>query len=183
MGRFCAQPGVRTTALGLVIPLLLTILWELSGRLGWVRPNLLPPPSAVLATIIDLAQHGDLWTHLQVTLARVLLGFLLGAAAATFFGALTGYSPLWRRLLDPMLQGLRAIPSIAWVPLFILWLGIFEVSKVTLIAVGVFFPVYLNLMTGIADVDRRLLEVGPIYRFSSLTLVPRIRVRRHCRPT
>jgi sulfonate transport system permease protein len=162
--------------LGLVIPLLLVIIWELSGRLGWVRPNLLPPPSTVLATIVDLAERGDLWTHLRVTLVRVLLGFLIGAGAATVFGALTGYSLLWRRLLDPMLQGLRAIPSIAWVPLFILWLGIFEISKVTLIAVGVFFPVYLNLMTGIADVDRRLVEVGRIYRFSSLTLVRRILV-------
>ena len=176
MRRVTAHPWVRTMALGLVIPLLLTILWELSGRLGWVRPNLLPPPSAVLATIIDLAQRGDLWTHLQVTLVRVLLGFLLGAAAATFLGAVTGYSLLWHRLLDPMLQGLRAIPSIAWVPLFILWLGIFEISKVTLIAVGVFFPVYLNLMTGISDVDRRLVEVGRIYRFSSLTVVRRILV-------
>jgi sulfonate transport system permease protein len=176
MRRLAGHPGVRTAALGLVIPLLLAGLWEASGRLGWVRPNLLPPPSAVLATIVDLAARGELWTHLEITLVRVLLGFLLGAGAATVFGALTGYSLLWRRLLDPMLQGLRAIPSIAWVPLFILWLGIFEVSKVTLIAVGVFFPVYLNLMTGIADVDRRLVEVGRIYRFSSLTLVRRILV-------
>jgi sulfonate transport system permease protein len=128
MRRLAPHPGVRTAALGLVIPLLLIGVWELSGRLGWVRPNLLPPPSAVLATIIDLAERGELWTHLQVTLVRVLLGFPLGAGAATSFGALTGYSLRWRRLLDPMLQGLRAIPSIAWVPLFILWLGIFEFS-------------------------------------------------------
>src|SRR5438270_13950372 len=94
-----AHPWVRTPALGLVIPLLLVVLWELSGRLGWVRPNLLPPPSAVLATIVDLAERGELWTHLRVTLVRVLLGFLIGASAATVFGALTGYSQLWRRLL------------------------------------------------------------------------------------
>src|SRR3954454_12050412 len=92
-----AHSWVRTPALGLVIPLLLVILWELSGRLGWVRSNLLPPPSAVLATIVDLAKRGELWAHLRVTLVRVLLGFLLGAGAATVFGALTGYSPLWRR--------------------------------------------------------------------------------------
>ncbi len=176
MRRVAAHPWVQTAALGLVIPLLLVAAWELSGRLGWVRANLLPPPSLVLATVIDLTQRGELWTHLQITLARVLFGFLLGAGGATLLGALTGYSRLWRRLLDPMLQGLRAIPSIAWVPLFVLWLGIFEISKVTLIAVGVFFPVYLNLMTGIAGVDRRLVEVGRIYRFSALTLVRRILV-------
>jgi len=75
-----------------------------------------------------------------------------------------------------MLQALRSIPSIAWVPLFILWLGIFEAAKVTLIAVGVFFPVYLNLMAGIEAVDRRLVEVGRVYRFSAWRLIWRILV-------
>jgi sulfonate transport system permease protein len=113
MRGLAARPWVQTAALGLVIPLLLVAAWELSGRLGWVRANPLPPPSLVFAAVIDLARRGELWVHLQITLARVLLGFLLGAGAATLFGALTGYSRLWRRLLDPMLQGLRAIPSIA----------------------------------------------------------------------
>ena len=72
------------------------------------------------------------------------------------------------------MQALRAIPSIAWVPLFILWLGIFEASKVALIAVGVFFPVYLNLMSGIAGVDRKLIEVGRAHRLSPLALIRRV---------
>jgi sulfonate transport system permease protein len=79
-----------------------------------------------------------------------------------------------RRLLDPTLQALRAIPSIAWVPLFILWLGIFEASKVTLIAVGVFFPVYLGLMGAIQSVDRKLVEVGHAFRLSDFQMVWRI---------
>ena len=73
-----------------------------------------------------------------------------------------------RRLLDPTLQALRAIPSIAWVPLFILWLGIFEASKVALIAVGVFFPVYLGVAGAIQSVDRKLVEVGRVFRLSRL---------------
>ena len=101
-----------------------------------------------------------------MTLARVAAGFGIGVAAATIIGAAAGYSPLVRRLLDPSLQALRAIPSIAWVPLFILWLGIFEASKVTLIAVGVFFPVYLGLMGAIQSVDRKLVEVGRAFRLS-----------------
>ena len=171
-----AKTGLRSTALGFVVPLLLLFLWELSGRFGWVRPNLLPPPSGVVAALAELIRRGELWGHIEVTLLRVLAGFAIGVAAGTALGALTGYSRLWRALLDPMLQGLRAIPSIAWVPLFILWLGIFETAKVTLIAVGVFFPVYLNLMAGIGDVDRRLVEVGRVYGFSSWTLVRRILV-------
>jgi sulfonate transport system permease protein len=81
------------------------------------------------------------------------------------------YSIRARRLLDPLFQGLRNIPSIAWVPLFILWLGIAEASKIALIAVGVFFPVYLNLMSGIARTDRKLVEVGRAYRMTGWRLV------------
>ena len=75
----------------------------------------------------------------MATLTRVVAGFGLGVIAGTLFGAISGYWGLARQLLDPTVQALRAIPSIAWVPLFILWLGIFETSKIALIAVGVFF--------------------------------------------
>src|SRR5205085_11580087 len=85
-----------------------------------------------------------------------------------------GYSATLRRLLDPSLQSLRAVPSIAWIPLFILWLGIFEASKVTLIAAGVFFPVYLGLMGAIQSVDRKLVEVGRAFRLSDFAMVRRV---------
>jgi sulfonate transport system permease protein len=161
-------------AVGLILPVILLAVWEGVTRAGWVAPNLLPAPSRVMATVTGLAKEGVLLEHIVATLARVAIGFGIGAAAATVIGALTGYSTLYRRLLDPMLQSLRNIPSIAWVPLFILWLGIFEASKVALIAVGVFFPVYLNLMSGIQSVDRKLVEVGRIYRLSGWALVRRI---------
>ena len=79
-----------------------------------------------------------------------------------------------RRIIDPSLQALRAIPSIAWVPLFILWLGIFEASKVTLIAVGVFFPVYLGVMEAVMSVDRKIVEVGRAFRLTGAQMVRRI---------
>jgi sulfonate transport system permease protein len=157
--------------IGLVVPLALALAWELVSRAGLVPPNLLPPPTAVVAAMAELARSGELLAHVEVTLWRVGAGFVLGTAAATLLGALTGTSVLWRRLLDPLIQGLRSIPSIAWVPLFILWLGIFEASKVTLIAVGAFFPVYLNLMTGLRQVDRKLVEVGHAYGYRGLALV------------
>jgi sulfonate transport system permease protein len=89
-------------------------------------------------------------------------------------GAVTGYSALSHRLLDPTLQALRAIPSIAWVPLFILWFGIFEESKIILIAVGVFFPVYLGVMGAVLSVDRKIVEVGRAFRLSGVAMVRRI---------
>jgi sulfonate transport system permease protein len=159
---------------GWVLPLALLVGWEVLSRLGVFPPNLLPAPTAVAATIWSLATSGELVRHISITLVRVALGFGLGTLAATVLGALTGYSPAAHRYLDPLLQALRNIPSLAWVPLFILWLGIFETSKVALIAVGVFFPVYLNLMSGIQGVDRKLVEVGKMYRLSQIQLIRRV---------
>lgn len=169
-GRIALRGGVA----GLGLPLLLLLVWDALSRSGVARPNLLPAPSAVLRALRDLWVAGELWGHVEITLLRVLLGFLLGTAVATVLGALTGYSPFWRRLLDPLLQALRSIPSIAWVPLFVLWLGIFEASKVTLIAVGAFFPVYLNTMAGIQQVDRKLVEVARIHGYGGAALIRRV---------
>lgn len=160
--------------LGLLLPGALMLLWELLSRVGILAPNLMPAPSIVLTTLADLAIRGELWKHIGTTLYRVLLGFVIGGSVATVLGALTGYFVTARRLLDPTLQALRNIPSIAWVPLFILWLGIYETSKIALIAVGIFFPIYLNLMTGIQQVDRKLVEVGRIYRLSQWQLIRRV---------
>jgi sulfonate transport system permease protein len=161
-------------ALGLILPVALAVLWEFVVRMGWASGRLAPPPSVIFATFVDLAKSGDLQRNTLVTLGRVAAGFGIGVAAATIIGAAAGYSPLIRRLLDPSLQAFRAIPSIAWVPLFIIWLGIFEASKITLIAVGVFFPVYLGLMGAIQSVDRKLVEVGRAFRLSDVEMVRRI---------
>jgi sulfonate transport system permease protein len=161
-------------ALGLVLPVTLALIWEFIVRMGWASGRLAPPPSVVFATFVELARTGDLQRNTLVTLGRVAAGFGIGVAVATVIGAAAGYSPWVRRLLDPSLQALRAIPSIAWVPLFILWFGIFEASKITLIAVGVFFPVYLGLMGAIQSVDRKLVEVGRAFRLSDVAMVRRI---------
>ncbi|WP_416668841.1 ABC transporter permease [Egbenema bharatensis] len=159
---------------GFILPAILLVLWEILSRMGFFPPNLLPAPTRVLETIWNLAVTGALVRHVGATLYRVIIGFAIGSIFATVLGALTGYSRNIYNYLDPLLQALRNIPSLAWVPLFILWMGIQESSKVSLIAVGVFFPVYLNLMSGVQGVDRKLVEVGKVYRFSSLQLIQRI---------
>src|ERR1044071_1529595 len=163
-----ARPRARYARplLGLVLPVGLAIAWEIAVRMGLSDGRLVPPPSRIWATLVELASTGELQRHVAVTVSRVAAGFGFGVAAGTLAGALTGYSALTRRLIDPSLQALRAIPSLAWVPLFILWLGIFETSKVTLIAVGVFFPVYLGVMGAVLSVDRKLVEVGRAFRLS-----------------
>jgi sulfonate transport system permease protein len=160
--------------LGWIIPVSVLVVWELLARLGVLPPNWLPAPTVVCQTIYQLAVAGDLFKHAGMTIARVAVGFLLGASAGTLLGGLTGYLPVARKLLDPSLQALRSVPSIAWVPLFLLWLGIQETSKITLIALGAFFPVYLNLSVAMRHVDPKLLEVGKLYRLSSLQMVRRL---------
>jgi len=160
--------------LGFFLPIAVAILWEAAVHAGLAQGRLVPPPSRIFVTLWALAKTGELWTHTWMTLWRVVVGFVIGGLAGIVFGALSGSSQTLRRLLDPTLQALRAIPSIAWVPLFILWLGIFEASKVALIAVGVFFPVYLGIAGAILSVDRKLVEVGQVFRLSRAKLARRI---------
>jgi len=160
--------------LGWIIPVGILLLWELLARAGLLPPNWLPAPTLVARTVYKLAVAGELWRHIAITLERVGIGFAFGAAAGTILGALTGYVPVARKLLDPILQSLRSVPSIAWVPLFLLWLGIQETSKITLIALGAFFPVYLNLSVAMRHVDPKLLEVGKLFRLNNFQMVRRI---------
>ena len=149
------------------------LVWQLaSTRL--VSPDLLPAPSAVLRALSEMFRSGELTSNLVSSLRRLALGFCLGALLGTVLGTLTGGSLAARRLLDPTVQALRSVPSIAWVPPFILWFGIFEGPKIYLIAVGAFFPVYLNLMAGIAGVDRKLIEVGRVLTLTRLQTITQI---------
>lgn len=161
-------------ALGVLLPVLLGIAWEIGVAKGYLQARLMPPPSKIFQTLYALAVTGELWQHIGATLARVFAGFALGTIAGTLIGAIAGASRISKDILDPTLQGLRSVPSIAWVPLFILWLGIFEESKIALIAVGCFFPVYLGVLGAISSVDRKTVEVGRMFRLSQFQLVRRI---------
>jgi sulfonate transport system permease protein len=161
---------------GLVVPALLLVAWQGLCTSGLFTPDVMPSPVAVLADLSRLWTKGQLLGDIAITTWRVALGFLLGTALATVLGAVVGYSRRAGDYLDPTVQALKAVPSLAWVPLFILWFGIFEVSKVVLIAVGVFFPVYLNLVSGIRSTDRKLVEVGQVNGLGRIDMVRRILV-------
>jgi sulfonate transport system permease protein len=158
----------------MIVPVAGVILWEVLSRSGVFPPNALPAPSLIGQTIVEMGKSGDLWRHAGITLWRITVGFFLGAAIGTLLGGLTGYVSVARKMLDPLLQSLRNIPSMAWVPLFLLWMGIQETSKITLIALGAFFPVYLNLSSGMSHVDPKLIEVGRVYRLSGLQMIRRV---------
>ncbi|MFD1609744.1 ABC transporter permease [Oceanobacillus luteolus] len=164
----------RTVILGSIIPVTLLIIWEGLSRLEVLPAYQLPAPTVIFNTILTMAQDGTLWSHIGITTIRVFQGFILGTIVAIILGSLVGFYKKAEQLLDPMLQAFRSIPSLAWVPLFILWMGIGEPSKVTMIAVGVFFPVYLNIVSGISGVDRKLIEVGKMYGLNNFQLIKRI---------
>lgn len=159
---------------GLLVPAALLLVWESVVRAGWVSAHMLPPPSELVVTLADLGSGGALFGHIGISSLRVLIGFVIGAGLALLVGAAVGLSRRVEALFDPTFQAVRAIPSLAWVPLLLLWLGIDEAPKITLIAIGAFFPVYLNFVAGIHNVDRKLVEVGGIYGLSGVRLVTRI---------
>jgi sulfonate transport system permease protein len=156
-----------------VLPLLLCAALESAVRAGWLAENQMPAPSSVALTLWQLA-HGELWQHIGASLARVASGFAIGSFAALLIGTWVGLSQRAEAYLEPSFQALRAIPSLAWVPLLLLWLGIDETPKVVLIALGAFFPVYLALVAGVRGVDRKWVELGRLYHLSTFTLARRI---------
>lgn len=158
---------------GLLLPVLLLGFLEVAARNGWVEARLLPPPSEIANTLWHLAQDG-LWTHIGVSVARVSVGFLIGAVLGLLIAVLVGLSRAFEDLVDPTFQALRNVPSLAWVPLLLLWFGIDETPKIIMIALGAFFPVYLNVVCGIQNVDRKLIEVGEIHGLNKFELAQRI---------
>lgn len=157
--------------IGIILPIIIILIWHFLALTETIRSNLLPSPQEVINEILILSRDGTLFSHILITLSRVFYGFIFGGIAATLLGVLTGVSPLIRRFLDPTIQALKAVPSLAWVPLFILWFGIFEDSKIALISVGVFFPIYLNLMMGIRQIDKKMVEVAHVYNLNSFQTI------------
>lgn len=160
----------RTRLKGLAVPVAILVVLEIVVRIGWVQSYQMPAPSEIAATLTDLAD-GALWKHIGASLIRVLSGFAIGASLALMFAAWVGLSREAEAYLEPTFAGLRSIPSLAWVPLLLLWLGIGETSKIVLIAIGAFFPVYLNGVAAIRGIDRKLVEVGRMYRFSQRQMI------------
>lgn len=157
-----------------VLPAILLLLWQGSLSLGIFKAYQLPPPLEVLSAAVTLYERGLLQAHVVATTGRVLAGFALGATAGVLLGMVVGLSRQVDRAVEPTLQAIRTVPTLAWAPLLLLWMGIDEPPKVTLVAIGAFFPVYVNLMAGIRAVDRKLVEVGRIYDLSWTAIARRI---------
>ena len=155
---------------GAIIPVALLLVWQFVSTSGLVPVSQLPSPEMVWLAAVDLAQRGLLGQYIAISTQRVLIGFAFGATIGLAFGAVVGLSRLGDILLAPTLGAIRAVPSLAWVPLLILWFKIGEESKVILIAIGAFFPVYTIVAAALRHVDRQLLEAGRAFGLHGVRL-------------
>ncbi|WP_051439566.1 aliphatic sulfonate ABC transporter permease SsuC [Bordetella petrii] len=170
MARRMAGGDWRRRALPWLVPLAVLALWQWAAQVGWLSSRILPAPSAVARAGWELAVSGELWEHLRISALRALWGLLLGGGLGLALGLLNGASRLAETLLDTSLQMVRNIPVLALIPLVILWFGIEEAAKLSLLALGVFFPMYLNTFHGIRSVDPALIEMGRSYGLSGWRL-------------
>lgn len=157
-----------------LLPLALLVLWQLSASRGWLSNRVLPAPLDVATAAWTLAASGELWTHVRVSAGRALTGLAMGGGLGLLLGLLTGSVRWAETLLDSSIQMVRNIPALALIPLVILWFGIDEWAKLFLIAVSVFFPIYLNTFHGIRNVDPGLIEMGRTYGLNRWQLYSQI---------
>ena len=153
-----------------LVPALILALWQATSSLGWLSANVLPSPIGVLRAFWKLTLSGELAQNIGVSFLRAAAGFAIGGSIGFALGLANGLSKLSETLTDSTLQMVRNIPHLALIPLVILWFGIDEGAKLFLVALGVFFPVYINTLHGVRTVDPQLIEMGRSYGMTSSEL-------------
>ncbi len=145
-----------------IIIILILIVWCVCSSAGLVNDYLLPSPKEIGALIWEMLCNGALWKHIQISLLRVLSGFGITFCMAFPLAVFISFSPLCLELLQTPLEFVRHVPPLATTPLLILWLGIGEASKLAVIVLATFFPIFLNTVNGVSGCDRKLVEVGHV---------------------
>ncbi len=145
--------GLKSLLRGIAMPVLVLVLWEATCRAGLVSPIMLPSPSAIVIKWVEWLRSGELLLDVLGSLGRVTGGFLLGAGLALPLGLFMGSSPRIYEYFNPIVQVLRPIPPIAWIPMSILWFGLGNPPAIFLISLGAFFPVLMNTIAGVQNVD------------------------------
>lgn len=146
----------------ILLPCILLAIWHGVTVSGMVKPILLPSPAQVLDAFVAMLSTGELVTHLGTSMIRVVEGFFLAALLGVGLGLGLGIFPLMFELMDGLIQLLRPIPPIAWLPLAILWFGIEEGSKIFIIVIGAFFPIFINVLDGIRQTDHKFVELSQV---------------------
>ena len=157
-----------------IVPLAILLLWQAASQVGLLTDQVMPAPTAVAEAFWRVTSSGELLRDIGVSAWRAFAGFAIGGSIGFALGMLNGLSGLSEKLTDSTLQMVRNIPHLALIPLVILWFGIDESAKLFLVALGVFFPIYLNTLHGIRTVDPQLIEMGRIYGMTDGELFRRV---------
>ena len=152
-------------------PLVLILLWELGSRVGVIPAHVLAAPSAVVQTAWGMLVSGELPMNMLVSLGRAISGLVIGVTLGSALAIVAGLSRAGENAVDPPIQMLRTLPSLALSPLFIVWFGIGETPKIALIVLGTTFPIYLNLYNGIRGVDPKLIEAARSFGLKGWDLI------------
>lgn len=154
---------ILSWALYLSLPIIILIVWKIADIVGYIKPYTMPAPEKVLETAVDVLKSGELIGHILASFFRVIEGFFIALILALILGIGMGLSKKIETFTDITVQILKPIPPIAWIPLAILWFGIGEFSKIFIIIIGAFFPILLNVVDGIKNIDDKYLELGKVY--------------------
>lgn len=165
---------IRENILALAAPIALLAVWETISQLGWIRLTLLPPPSVIFQVLVNLVATGEIFKNLSISILRVAEGFTIGASLGVIIGVQVALVKKLRTAVSLIFGLLRPIPVIAWIPVLILWMGIDEGSKITVIAIGSFWTVLVNVVQGIRNVDKKYLEVATILEKDRKTLLTKV---------
>lgn len=168
----------RETVLRIVLPWLIPVaiilFWQLAVSLKWITSSLVPSPVAVILDGVALWKTGELPKNIAISLYRAMMGFVIGGTIGFLFGILNGLSRIARALFDSTIQMLRNIPHLSLIPVVIILMGIGESAKISLVTIGVLFPVYINTFQGITSVDPDLIEMGKAYGLSRRAMLTKI---------
>lgn len=166
--------NVKVLVRAITIPVIILIIWQLAGIFGLVSKTVLPTPLDIFLAFQELIKTGELFGHLSISVFRAAAGFFIGGGLGIILGTIVGFSTRSEQYLDPSVQMLRTVPHLAVAPLFVLWFGFGETSKVLLIADGAFFPLYVNAFLGIRGVDSKLFDVARVLEFSKRKLITKL---------
>jgi sulfonate transport system permease protein len=168
------ESKITTVLISLVLPVLIIIVWYVGSVNGVVNVSIIPAPSKVIGSFEDMIGDGSLGQHILASFSRVFRGFVIGSVVGVILGLFIGLYFRVNQLFTALIGVLRPIPPIAMIPLFIMWLGIGESSKIALVTVGAFWPVLLNTIAGVQSTDFKLVEVAQVLGRSKFDILKNI---------
>lgn len=155
----------------LALPVCILIIWECADLAGILKPYTMPALKKIVTTTVQYIQNGKLLTNIGVSMLRVLEGFFIALISGLVLGISASVYPRFETFTDLVIQIVRPIPPIAWIPLAILWFGIGESSKIFIIFLGAFFPIFINTVDGVKSIDKKFLELGEVYEVPRIKLI------------